>query len=251
MLSELKKSTQAILNERIISPFWGSFIFSWLIWNWKIPYLTLFVSQDKVDGNKIDYITENLLGTRNLILYPLISTAIMLAVIPFFSNGAYWLYLKFRKWRKDQKNIIEKKELITLEQSVMLREEIINQENRLNGLLDSKTLEINQLKQIIDDLKQGKDKVISREGSNEAEISDHKIKSLLESVNGSDKRRGVLNAIMLGVQRGSDLSNSNTIDPHDLVYFESNNFIKPRGNGSYEFTTDGMKLFREYTKYRF
>ena len=37
-MTDVKKSLNSIINERISSPFYGTLILSWLIWNWK--YLT-------------------------------------------------------------------------------------------------------------------------------------------------------------------------------------------------------------------
>lgn len=128
MFNELKKSVSNVFQERFSSPFWGSLIISWLIWNWKIVYLTIFIDQDKIEGTKIDYIIENFSSIHSIITFPLVSVILLLTIIPFFSNGAFWLSLRFQKWRTEQKNIIERKQLLTFEQSLQLREEIINQE---------------------------------------------------------------------------------------------------------------------------
>ena len=103
MFSELRKSTNAILFERVTSPLFGTFIVSWLIWNWKIVYLTLFVSESNIEGNKIDYIASNYCDIHVLVTYPLISTLLLLTAIPFVANGAFWISMKFRKWRIDKK----------------------------------------------------------------------------------------------------------------------------------------------------
>ena len=107
MIDELKKSLSAILYERTTSPFYGTLLISWLIWNWKIVYLTLFISENKINTDKINYITNNFNDIHCLLIYPLISTVVLLTVIPYISNGAYWLSLKFNKWKKDQKNVVE------------------------------------------------------------------------------------------------------------------------------------------------
>ena len=80
---------------------------------------------------------DNISYTAFLIWYPLLSTVILLTLIPFVSNGAYWLSLKFEKWRVDNKNEIEKKQLLTLEQSIQLRGQIIESERKFDSLLQS------------------------------------------------------------------------------------------------------------------
>jgi len=137
MIDNIKKSLGAILYERTSSPLYGALIVSWFIWNWKIFYLTFFISEDKIKIDKISYISENLNDINNLIIYPLVSTLILLTVISFVSNGAFWLNLKFENWKKDKKNIEEKKQLLTLEQSIEIREQLLNQENRFTKLLET------------------------------------------------------------------------------------------------------------------
>ena len=56
MISDFRKSINSILYERVSSPLFGTFVISWLIWNWKITYLTLFVSESNLDKNKLEYI---------------------------------------------------------------------------------------------------------------------------------------------------------------------------------------------------
>jgi len=88
-MTDFLKSMKSILHERISSPFYGSLIVSWLLWNWKIPYVTLFVDSSKLTVDKIAYIMINCNDCRYLIYYPLISTVVILTVIPFITNGAY------------------------------------------------------------------------------------------------------------------------------------------------------------------
>lgn len=150
MFDELKKSISAILYERTTSPLYGSLILSWSFWNWKIIYLTLFVSEGRIEGNKIDYILNNFWDIHYIFWYPLFSTVILITIIPFFSNGAYWLSAKFEKWKVNQKNLIEKNQLLTLDQSVAIREELNSQQNKLETVLSSKNLEVKQLKEIVE-----------------------------------------------------------------------------------------------------
>lgn len=146
MLSEFRKSISAVLYERMTSPLYGTLIISWLIWNWKIVYLTLFISESSIDSTKIDYIIENYCNIHALVTLPLISSALLITVVPFISNGAYWLSLKFDKWRSDKKNEIERSKLLTLEQSIQIRNEMSEQEEKFKKSLDGNENEIKILK---------------------------------------------------------------------------------------------------------
>ncbi|MCD0464233.1 hypothetical protein [Flavobacterium sp. ENC] len=146
MIEEIKKSINSIFIERVSSPFYGTLIVSWLIWNWKIAYLTFFVDQKKISITKIEFIVKNYSDVWHLVYWPLISTLILLTIIPFVTNGAYWLDLKFTTWRVNQKNEIEGKRLLTLEQSIKLRSELRELEENFEKLLDKKNEEIQLLK---------------------------------------------------------------------------------------------------------
>ena len=153
MLDEIKKSLNSVLNERIISPLFGTFIFSWCVWNWKIIYLTLFVSEDIIQTNRIDYIVKNYSDPWYLFWFPLISTILLLVVYPFFSIGAYYISLRFKKWKITIRNIQENKQVLTIEESIELREEIRNQEIKFDELLKGKDKEIEKQKSIIENYK--------------------------------------------------------------------------------------------------
>lgn len=155
MLSDLRKSINAILFERVTSPFFGTLLISWIVWNWKIIYLTFFISESKIDGNKIDYIIENYSDIHLLITFPLISTLVLITLIPFVSNGAYWLYLKFNRWKIDKKNEVEKKQLLSFEKSLAIRKELKDKEIEFEKLLSDKEEEIELLNIRITELEKG------------------------------------------------------------------------------------------------
>ncbi|MFA9372385.1 MAG: hypothetical protein ACERIH_11810 [Labilibaculum antarcticum] len=150
MITDLRKSINSALYERVTSPLYGTLIVTWLAWNWKIVYVTFFVSENKLSITKIDFIVKNYSDISHLILFPLISTLFFLTLFPFVSNGAYWLSLKFNKWKIEQKNLIEMKQLLTVEQSIQLREDIRNQEDRFNNILEDKNQRIKQLELEVD-----------------------------------------------------------------------------------------------------
>jgi hypothetical protein len=147
MIDEIKKSINSIFTDRISSPFYGTLIVSWLIWNWKIVYLTLFIDQERISGTKIDYIQSNYSSIHSLLTFPLVSTIILLTILPFVTNAAFWLDIVFTTWRVNQKNRIEGKQLLTIEQSIRLRTEIRELEESIEKLLEKKNEEIKVLKQ--------------------------------------------------------------------------------------------------------
>jgi hypothetical protein len=103
-MSDLSSSLKEIFNERISSPFYGSLIVSWLLWNWKIPYVTFFIDQNRLGDctNKIDYIFTHCSNPWNLTLFPLLSTALILFVLPYATNYAFYVTTKFDRLRKDK-----------------------------------------------------------------------------------------------------------------------------------------------------
>lgn len=152
MLDDFRKSINSILYERMTSPLYGTLAISWLIWNWKIVYLTLFVSEKNICGTKIDYILANYNNPHILLTGPLVSTLVLITAMPLVSNGAYWLSLIYDKWKYDKKNEVEKSKLLNLEQSIKIRNEIAEQEDRFNKLISAKDTDIGILRKQVSDL---------------------------------------------------------------------------------------------------
>jgi hypothetical protein len=145
-MSDLTKSLKEIFDERISSPFYGSLIISWLLWNWKIPYVTFFVDQERLGDstNKIDYIYKHCNNSFFLIFGPLISTALIILLIPFITNGAYWITEKFDLWRINKKKEIQGKTLLNEEDRIKLLFEIQEREDKYNNLFLKKDSEIRE-----------------------------------------------------------------------------------------------------------
>jgi hypothetical protein len=235
MMQDIKKSISTILYERTTSPFYGTLITSWIIWNWKIIYLTFFISENKIVQNKIDYIAENYCDIHHLLTYPLVSTIVLLTLIPFLVNGAYWISLSFSNWRLTQKNLIEKKQLLTVEQSIELREQILKQEERFSKLVDDRNLEIEQLKEIISDY-----------DATKTELTDNnnkELKELAERFKNNTVEMETLNKIIRAIQsnyRQSDNDETRKV----LSLLESYLIIDKPDSALYKFTTKGKRFLR-------
>lgn len=242
MIDDLKKSFNEIIYERTTSPFYGTLITSWLIWNWRIIYLTFFISETKIKGNKIDYIVANYSDIEHIVIFPLISTLFLLTLIPFISNGAFWLSLKFNKWKVDQKNIVDKKQLLSLEQSIALREEVERQEERFGKLVENKNLEISQLQTQLEEYKNNKTSVLDSIVSSIPKTIDSDLEKLAERIKTNPKELKQYETILLLVQSGYQLTERGDIDSKFIALVESYDLIENRGNGTYKFTELGRKF---------
>ncbi len=147
--NEIKNSINSVLYERVSSPFFGTFISSWLVINWKIIYLTFFVNESKIEGMKIDYIIKNYSNEWYIYIWPLISTLVLTTLIPFVSVGAYWLSLWFKDWMTKIRNKFELNQLLTIGQSIALRKQIRDQEKNIEYLLEEKNDQIEVLEKEI------------------------------------------------------------------------------------------------------
>lgn len=234
MFEDIKKSISAILYERTTSPLFGTFIISWMIFNWKIIYLTLFISEDKIQINKIDYITTNCNNVWNLIWSPLISTFILITIIPLFSNGAYWITILYNKWKLEKKKEVELSQQLTLEQSIELRKQISEQENQFEKMLSSKDLEIKQLRQVLD--------------TNGSQIGETEFQELArrikENINYLDRYKDIIRRI-----QNSNYADDSDKKNADVIHLlESYNVIENKGNGIYKYTEQGKDFLKLMTK---
>ena len=239
MIDDLKKSINEIIYERTTSPFYGTLITSWLIWNWKIFYLSFFISENRINGNKIDYIINNCSEIEHILTYPIISSIIILTLVPFVSNGAFWLSLKFNKWRIDQKNIVDMKQLLSIEQSIELREEISKQEERFAKLVASKNLEITQLQS---QLEKYHDSINIAPNIIETAYNESELLKLSERIKANTKESQQFEKILSLVQQGYRLAGREDIDSKFISLLESYDLIENKGNGGYKITSVGKKF---------
>lgn len=248
MISEFKKSTNSIFYERMTSPLFGSFFISWIIWNWKIIYLTFFVDTDTIDKNKLDYILEKLYSTDHLIYYPLISTLILILILPFFSVGAFYISLKFKNWKKNIRNEMENKLLLTVEESIELREEISQQENKFIELLENKDRDIKNLELVVEKLSSEKTKEFNDNKIEKTDLDEKKLKREYEKLKSNPKLFEQFYIISPRAQGGYTMftdNNRELIDRQMFDYFLANDILKKEKSNLYNFTEKG-KLFNKF-----
>lgn len=243
MIDDIKKSVGSILYERTTSPFFGTLICSWLLWNWKIVYLTFFISENKINQNKVDYIITNFIDPHYCITYPLISTVVLLTLVPFISNGAYLLTLKFTKWRKDQKNKIEMQQLLTLEQSIELREQISAQELRFEKLLENKNIEIKQLQAIIDANKKNIEEPETKKENSKNNVDDE-LRELAKRVKNNSTEKSQYDNLIYYSQRGYKMTGEAAPSTDFIALMEAYDIIKSSAPAIYTLTETGKKFHK-------
>lgn len=244
MIDEFRKSINNILSERLTSPFYGTFIFSWAIWNWNIIYLTLFVSEKTLTINKMDYIEKYLLNWCSFLWFPLFSSAILILVIPFLANGSYYISLRFNTWKKNQKQKIEGEELLTKVESIALRKEILTQENKFADLIAKKDREIEELKAIVVNPPTKDDFVFQfSDDKKEDEISE--LKKLVSKVKSDERLTKYYQNILTNMQGGYRIKPELDIPSDIISLFESNNLITKFGE-TYKPTEKGLLFQKMY-----
>lgn len=242
MMEELKKSFSAILYERTTSPLFGTLIFSWCLWNWKIIYVTFFISENELCCNKIDYITYCCNNTNHLIWNPLLSTLILLTIIPFISNGTYWLSINFNKWKIDQKNKVELRQLLTVEQSIELREQIFNQEEKFSKLVEDKNTEIETLKLQLSTLSQSSKSVDNSEAEELLKLSERIKKNPSEL----SSFKFIINCIQSNYRIEATKDSSDV-----LILLEAYNLIDKSNSSLYKLTDTGKKFLKYFNEEKF
>lgn len=239
MIEETKKSIQSIFYQRVSSPFYGTLITSWIIWNWKIIYLTLFISEKKITESKIDYIVSNYSESNNLVWLPLLSTILLLTIVPFITNGAYWLDLMFNNWRESKKNTIERKQLLTIEQSINLREQIVNMEARFESLLADKNSEIEQMKLVIN-LNKKTDNLNEVTKDIQNDNTNDEIQNLVKKIKENEQLKTafkIIDSYVLGGYTG--LIKAQGITQEILSFYVSNELIDSFDQRIYKWTNKG------------
>jgi hypothetical protein len=245
MLSDFKKSIDNILYERLSSPLFGAFIFSWCIWNWKIIYLTIFVDS-KLVGNKIDFITKNYFSDWQLLYYPILSTLFLILVYPLISTGAFWTTLKFEKIKNDLRNKEQNKQLLSLEQSIQLREEVRSQDEKFDKLLSKKNNEIELLTKEIENYRKQLNVINQSVSELPTETKETIYQTEFNQLKSNEKLYKEFEKISPRAQKELNMfPEGHTIDRQLFDYFLANDIIENGIKvGIYKFTDKG-KFFNK------
>ncbi|MBZ6390665.1 MAG: hypothetical protein LBE90_09200 [Pantoea dispersa] len=139
-------------EQRINNPFYGAFIFSWIVFNWKA--IAIFIFSERSIYLKIDDMT-NVTSFESLVSKPIIMTITMLSIIPIL-NAVYALFdvtikachkyselydsyinsvLAIRKQTNEARVSIQKELTLAKERAVIAQEEKRAEEFKLEASL--------------------------------------------------------------------------------------------------------------------
>ncbi len=187
MIEDILTNIKAQLYERAVSPLMGSFIFSWLVWNYKL--IILVFSDEKVI-EKYRIINEILYASpRELILlsfiYPTITAALYLFAYPYPARYTYQFTRNRQKEISDIKRKIEEETLLTAKESQSLRREINSLEEEYQKLFSKKDSQIEFMKSEnlrLQSESVPKKKSVSEKTTKPAKADDKKLNKIQENI---------------------------------------------------------------------
>lgn len=252
-LDDIRKSISSTLYEKTTSPLFGTFLFSWILWNWKIIIVLFFTASYELEITKFEYIDINLLNILEGLLYPFISTLIILTIYSALSVQAYRLWLYFDKLKSKYKNENEKDKLLTVEQSMKLRVQFSNQEDSFKNLINEKEELISALKNKISELNnESKDEVLSSSNeSSELTLTDPQITKSAKERNLDDfftykTAVNYFEQVSILIQNKRPFGEEQIPDSVISYYIAHDLIVSSDDYGRYDFSTKGRDYLREY-----
>ncbi|MDN3377165.1 MULTISPECIES: hypothetical protein [unclassified Pseudoalteromonas] len=139
-LSDISNSIKASITDKVTHPLLGSFIISWLFFNWKAVYFMLFASHDVV--YRLKAVSENYSDLDLNLLFPLASSLALVFLLPMFTAS----YTRFIAMTKElqMRSLPElfRSHSLTLEESNSLRDFYEKEFKALKSELETITQEV-------------------------------------------------------------------------------------------------------------
>ncbi|EGQ9717151.1 hypothetical protein ACRRGR_003254 [Vibrio alginolyticus] len=160
MFADAFTSIRAYMYDRVCSPLLGSLLISWAVWNYKFFILIL---SSLSYGDKLRYINILYSSAYEIylqgVLLPILTATFYIFVFPYPAQWVYQFSLARQKKLADIKHDIEDSKLLTVEQSRVIRQQLleVQRENDLaieqkDRLLAFKDQDIQKLNERIEEL---------------------------------------------------------------------------------------------------
>lgn len=159
-MDDLIKSIKAALYDRLGNPFFGSFIFSWLVINWQIPYI-LFIDDDSLSLlERVKTIENNHISPLTLFITPFLFSLFYVFAYPYFTSLVLKSTTKFRNRHSEIVDQESAKRVLSIEESLKINQEMlkVKKENedlfeQKNNLIEDLNMENKKIVQEIDTFK--------------------------------------------------------------------------------------------------
>ena len=234
MITEVTNSIKAALYQRVSSPLYGTYIFSWSLYNWS-ALINLAFGSDKINS-RIEIFKQSLYDSDgkffiSSITAPLFMTVAILVLQPIIQR---YLYI-YTEWNRSEglkkRDKFSSETMLTLEQSNELRASVQKIQQFHQEILKNKESEIDEykrqinLKEIANDRisKQNTDLIEARAFA-ESELSNksHEYSNLETSINIINDKYKRLSTI-LSTQRKRQISLRDRLTPKDI--YANTNFL--------------------------
>lgn len=118
-MKELLNTIFATSKERVSNPIIGTFIISWIAFNWK-PIIFIIISDQKIE-EKIAYIDLNFSNIGNILVFPLLAVILYVLVVPYI-NLLFEYLLEFSRIKRNMISIAKQKQLIENKKQLAIEE---------------------------------------------------------------------------------------------------------------------------------
>lgn len=150
MFKEMTTSFKASLYERTSSPLMGAIFLVWVGFNWK-PLLYMLFSTANIE-TKLVFVTENYLNLWNNLFWPLIIGGILSLIYPVLSYVPFWVSEKIQHAQRNLKQELSMSQLLSVEQSLSLREELVDKDKKIRDILSDNQNQKSELETTIKQL---------------------------------------------------------------------------------------------------
>ncbi len=249
MLDKLLTSIQAQINERTTSPLMGSFVVSWILWNYKflvILFSSATVSRTFEMIHSIAFPNTTAILLKGFAL-PGLTAAAYIFLYPYPAKFVYEFSRRRQKDINDIRRQIDDETPLTLEESRKLRADIFRSENEYIQQLDRKDAEIARLKAQIAELRDEEPSLpVTNEREDkrvELEPSQLFMLRLVEALKGKAPEKALL-------QRSTQSQTKTEFDLGELVRLKllTRNYRGSMSDYIYEFTHAGRSYLLKHSE---
>ena len=150
MFKELSTSIKANLYERITSPLFGSIAISWLYFNWQ-SIVFMAMSDQKIEA-KLKVFTEQYSDVHINFTYPIVFGSLVALLYPIIAYVPFWVWEKVQHAQRNLKQSLSMSQQLTVEQSLLLRNELVDKEKQIKSIVSENQDTVRTLKSNISTL---------------------------------------------------------------------------------------------------